>query len=301
MRYGGVERVVEGVKRRRVMGEESSSAAAAAAAAAATSSQIVDRVPDKDCGDASVFDLEILDCTICTEPLASPIYQCENGHIACASCSKLTKHVCPSCKKPTGSIRCLALEKLIESLKVKCKFAVVGCTEMVKFSDKGYHERICSFAPLSCPFPECNNFQGKYELLQEHVKYTHPEDWDVLLHQAAVIFVMGPTDRFHLLFDNGICFVVNRRKSSVGDMCYLTLAKVLSTRYGMETSFHYRMEIKTLSDGDGAVSSTFTVDAQCCIDASKATPRDGFIVVPEDRLVEISVMFLPRSRRPDKW
>lgn len=66
-----MERVVEGVKRRRLVVEESSSAAAAAA----TSSHIADLVPDKDVSEASVFDLEILDCTICTEPLASPIYQ----------------------------------------------------------------------------------------------------------------------------------------------------------------------------------------------------------------------------------
>lgn len=200
--------------------------------------------------------------------------------------------MCPSCKKPTGSIRCLALEKLIESLKVKCKFAVVGCSDMVKFSEKGYHERICWFAPLSCPFPECN-FHGKYELLQEHVMRTHPEDWGVLPRSSDVKFLMRPADRFHLLFDSGIYFVVNRKKSSVGDMCYLTLPKVLSTRYGTGTSFHYRMEIKTVSNGDGGVTATFKVDAQCCVDDSKSSPRDGFVVVPEDRSVEIAVMFLP--------
>lgn len=70
-----MDRVVEpGVKRRRLVVpvEESSSAAAAAA----TISNVVDiGGPEKDVSEASVFDVEILDCTICTEPLASPIFQ----------------------------------------------------------------------------------------------------------------------------------------------------------------------------------------------------------------------------------
>lgn len=290
MRYGGVERVVEGVKRRRVVVVEDT---APAATAAGTSTPVVDLVPEKDITEASVFDLEILDCTICTEPLASPIYQCENGHIACASCSKLTKNVCPSCKRPTGSIRCLALEKLIESLKVKCKFVAVGCSEMVRFSEKGDHERKCSFAPLSCPFPECSNFHAKYELLQEHVKSAHPEAWDVLPDHSDVKFLMRPTDTFHLIFGSRAYTLVHRRKSSVGDMCYLTLAKILSTRYG--TPCDYRMVVKTVSsNGDDESASTFKVKAQCCVEDSKATPRDGFVVVPEDRAVEVEVMVFPR-------
>lgn len=290
-----MERVVEGVKRRRLVVEDTASVAAAG-----TSSPVVDLVSEKDITEASVFDLEILDCTICTEPLASPIYQCENGHIACASCSKLTKSVCPSCKRPTGSIRCLALEKLIESLKVKCKFAAVGCSEMVRFSEKGDHERICSFAPLSCPFPECSNFHAKYELLQEHVKSAHPENWDVLPDHGDVKFLMRPTDTFHLIFDSRAYILVHRRTSIVGDMCYLTLAKILSTRYS--TPCEYRMEIKTVStNGDGESESTFKVKAQCCVEDSKATPRDGFVVVPGDRAVEVAVMFFPRPLRRNRF
>jgi hypothetical protein len=86
MRYGGVERVVEGVKRRRLVVEDTASVAAAG-----TSSPVVDLVPEKDITEASVFDLEILECTICTEPLASPIYQVRSGarcfhHMLLGSC-----------------------------------------------------------------------------------------------------------------------------------------------------------------------------------------------------------------------
>ena len=48
----------------------------ASVAAAGTSSPVVDLVPEKDITEASVFDLEILDCK---EPLASLIYQVCSG------------------------------------------------------------------------------------------------------------------------------------------------------------------------------------------------------------------------------
>jgi hypothetical protein len=111
---------------------------------------------------------------------------------------------------------------------------------------------------------------------------------------------MRPTDTFHLIFDSRAYILVHRRKSSVGDMCYLTLAKILSTRYG--TPCEYRMEIKTVSsNGDGESASTFKVKAQCCVEDSKATPRDGFVVVPEDRAVEVAVMFFPRPLRRNRF
>lgn len=286
---------MEGVKRRRLVVEESSTSTVS------NSSNVIETVSEREApaGETSVFDLDLLDCTICTEPLAAPIYQCENGHVACASCSKLTKNVCPSCKQPTGSIRCLALEKLIESLKVKCKYYSLGCSEMVKFSDKCYHERICSWEPLACPFPECS-FQGQYNFFQEHVKLRHGDNWAPLVPETDVSFFMKPTDRYYMLFDKGIYFMVHRRKSSLGDMCYLSLPKVLSACYGTGTSFHYKMEIKTVSNVDGATLSSFKVDAHCCNEDSKASsiPKDGFLIVPEDRSVEVSVLFLPPRLSP---
>lgn len=230
--------------------------------------------------------------------------QCQNGHVACASCSKLTNNVCPSCQQPTGSIRCLVLEKLIESLKVKCKFAAEGCTATVKFSEKGSHERICLYEPLSCPFPNCYFGNERYSLLQEHVRQNHPGNWGVY-DTNSVNFFMDPKDRFHVVFGDNICFVVNRRQigtvgmgrfgHSVGDMCYLTVLKVLSDRYAMQASFPYMMKIKTVSNVVGGASSTFTIEAVCCSDEPEGTPRDdGFVVVAEANSVEImDVVFLP--------
>lgn len=68
------------MKRRRLGAEESSSAAINSPLSE-RASEIVRKVSDQtlikepEVSDASVFDLDLLDCTICTEPLASPIYQ----------------------------------------------------------------------------------------------------------------------------------------------------------------------------------------------------------------------------------
>lgn len=308
---------MEGVKRRRLVTEESSSAATNSTIserASESPGKLSDRTVIDGLGfeakDASVFDLDLLDCTICTEHLASPIYQCQNGHVACASCSKKTSNVCPSCQQPTGSIRCLVLEKLIESLKVKCKFADSGCTATVKFSEKASHERTCVFEPLSCPFPGCYFRDNpllsrfKYNRFQEHVREIHPGSWGV--HDAnSTNFFMHPKDKFHIVFGNDLCFAVCRNRigtvgigrfgHSVGDMCYLTVLKVLSDRFAKQTSFPYMMKLKTVSNVVGGASSTFTIEADCCIDEPEVSPRDdGFVVVAEANSVEIlDVVFLP--------
>ncbi|CAH8383812.1 unnamed protein product [Eruca vesicaria subsp. sativa] len=33
---------------------------------------------------SAMLDFGVLDCPICMEPLSIPIFQCDNGHLACA-------------------------------------------------------------------------------------------------------------------------------------------------------------------------------------------------------------------------
>ncbi|KAH9306535.1 hypothetical protein KI387_010939, partial [Taxus chinensis] len=95
---------------------------------------------DKSIGMAATIDPETLECNICMEPLSPPVFQCSNGHIACSRCCDRLYNKCHSCTKPIGKIRCLAIEKVIESVKVSCKYAYNGCAEMVKFSKRPDHE-----------------------------------------------------------------------------------------------------------------------------------------------------------------
>jgi len=116
---------------------------------------------------------------------------------------------------------------------------------------------------------------------------------------------MNPNDRLHIVFGNDLCFVVRRSQIGtvgvgrfahfVGHMCYLTVLKVLSDRFAMQTSFPYMMKLKTVSNIVGRASSTFTIEADCCIDEPEETPRDdGFVGFAEGNSVEIlDVVFLP--------
>ncbi|PQQ07984.1 putative E3 ubiquitin-protein ligase SINA-like 6 [Prunus yedoensis var. nudiflora] len=78
----------------------------------------------------TLADPEVLDCLICYEPLTIPVFQCENGHIACSSCCTKSKNKCPSCSMPIGYNRCRAIEKILESIRISCQNIKHGCKEM---------------------------------------------------------------------------------------------------------------------------------------------------------------------------
>ncbi|MCD7465868.1 hypothetical protein HAX54_002058 [Datura stramonium] len=46
----------------------------------------------------------------------------------------------PTCRQELGDIRCLALEKVAESLELPCKYGSVGCPEIFPYYSKLKHE-----------------------------------------------------------------------------------------------------------------------------------------------------------------
>ncbi|BBG99598.1 Protein with RING/U-box and TRAF-like domains [Prunus dulcis] len=69
----------------------------------------------------TLADPEVLDCLICYEPLTIPVFQCENGHIACSSCCTKSKNKCPSCSWPIGYNRCRPLRRFWNQLEFHAK------------------------------------------------------------------------------------------------------------------------------------------------------------------------------------
>ena len=66
--------------------------------------------------DAELCELEQeLECPVCMEISRPPIYQCEEGHIICATCKPILTQ-CPSCSNAYSNpvIRCRFAEKLSE-------------------------------------------------------------------------------------------------------------------------------------------------------------------------------------------
>ncbi|KAI3519323.1 hypothetical protein L1887_08353 [Cichorium endivia] len=117
-------------------------------------------------------DPDVLDCPICLEPLCSPIFQCENGHIACSPCCTKSNHKCPSCCLPIGFNRCRAMEKLIESITVDCENKAYGCRESLIYHMKAKHEQVCIHTLCFCPLSSCG-FANSSKNLYRHFSTHH--------------------------------------------------------------------------------------------------------------------------------
>ncbi|CAH8363784.1 unnamed protein product [Eruca vesicaria subsp. sativa] len=104
----------------------------------------------------TLLELDLLDCPVCCHALTSPIFQCDNGHIACSSCCTNLRNRCPSCALPIGVYRNRMMERLVEAIIVQCPNAKHGCTDKFSYGKELIHEKECSFALCYCPAPGCN-------------------------------------------------------------------------------------------------------------------------------------------------
>uniref|UniRef100_A0A0E0LAX7 E3 ubiquitin-protein ligase n=1 Tax=Oryza punctata TaxID=4537 RepID=A0A0E0LAX7_ORYPU len=84
------------------------------------------------------IDPDVLDCSICFESLRPPLYQCQNGHVACFSCWSKLSNKCHICSRDANFARNIALEKIVESIKSSCSYAKWGCCKFIN-----YTQRVC--------------------------------------------------------------------------------------------------------------------------------------------------------------
>ncbi|TVU17723.1 hypothetical protein EJB05_33774, partial [Eragrostis curvula] len=120
----------------------------------------------------TVEDANSLDCGVCFSPLKPPIFQCDNGHALCSSCrDKLAPagkcHVCGITTR-RGYRRCLAMEHLVESVRVSCPNAAHGCDARLVYYDLAGHRKACLHAPCHCPAETCS-FVGTMKQLVDHI------------------------------------------------------------------------------------------------------------------------------------
>ncbi|XP_027349605.1 E3 ubiquitin-protein ligase SINAT3 isoform X3 [Abrus precatorius] len=123
----------------------------------------------------SVHDL--LECPVCTNSMYPPIHQCHNGHTLCSTCKTRVHNRCPTCRQELGDIRCLALEKIAESLELPCRYISLGCPEIFPYYSKLKHEAICNFRPHNCPYAgsDCS-VVGDISYLVTHLRDDHRVD-----------------------------------------------------------------------------------------------------------------------------
>ncbi|XAR71396.1 Ubiquitin--protein ligase [Bertholletia excelsa] len=177
-------------------------------------------------GDASISvtltDTDVLDCPICLDPLRSPVFQCENGHVACFSCCTKLRNRCPTCSLPIGYNRCRALEKVLESVKVSCQNLKYGCKETLCYSKKHDHEETCAHAPCSCPIPECHFF-GAIKELALHCRCGHSTIKFFQYNRPLSVSLQKQEKHLVLLEQNeGIIFILNNGIERLGNVISFT-------------------------------------------------------------------------------
>ncbi|XP_077242469.1 E3 ubiquitin-protein ligase DIS1-like [Tasmannia lanceolata] len=120
---------------------------------------------------------DLMECPICLDAMSPPIYQCSNGHTLCSGCKPRVRNQCPTCMLELGTIRCLALEKVMASLTLPCKYQSFGCIGIRPGYSKLEHESQCVFRPYKCPYAgsECT-VAGDLPYLVAHLKDDHKVD-----------------------------------------------------------------------------------------------------------------------------
>ncbi|EOA35546.1 hypothetical protein CARUB_v10020752mg [Capsella rubella] len=126
----------------------------------------------------TLMELDLLDCPICCHALTIPIFQCDNGHIACSSCCAKLRNKCPSCALPIGNYRSRIMERVLEAVFVPCPNAKHGCTEKFSYGKELVHEKDCNFSLCYCPAPNCN-YTGMYKDLYSHFYANHDNSWNL--------------------------------------------------------------------------------------------------------------------------
>ncbi|XP_020990034.1 E3 ubiquitin-protein ligase SINA-like 10 [Arachis duranensis] len=226
-------------------------------------------------------DPDVLDCPICFNPLTTPVYQCENGHVACsACCSRILEKKCASCFLSIGSIRSRALEKVLESIKVPCANAEYGCTETLRYSDKSGHESQCNFVPCSCPHSDCN-FVSSFSDLPAHYRTEHGSS-----ASAGVRFSYDKPFKVTLDSDDDVTILqeVNGEKLFIVHNFVAGLGNAVSVFcIQPELLPNYRCQISAKSNGCSLEMNSFTKNIQNSAMARLATILSSrFLVIPTD-------------------
>lgn len=223
----------------------------------------------------TLTDPEVLDCPICYNPLTSPVFQCENGHIACSSCCNRLVNKCPTCSSKIG-YRNRAIEKVLEATKVKCKYAKYGCNEAMNYSKKRDHEKGCPYAPCFCPLTDCH-FIGSSSQLYQHFTNEHKNSAVQFLYNNCFGITVKATDQYHILQEekDGILFILNNSKGDehLGNAISITCIGPM----GSGSFIPYDISASSMSGLYTVKFESSSTFGSCKQDDK---PSTGFLVIP---------------------
>ncbi|KAL6960913.1 RING-type E3 ubiquitin transferase [Sarracenia purpurea var. burkii] len=223
----------------------------------------------------TLTDPDVLDCPICLEPLISPVFQCENGHVSCSSCCTKLGNKCPSCSWPIGYNRCRAIERVIESAKVVCRNTKYGCKEIVSYNKVHDHEETCIYAPCSCPLSYCT-FVGYWKHLSLHFTSTHSNIAKRFRYNTIVLINLDKHQASLILqeLNEGEIFILNNGIVLLGNVMSVSCIGPSSSKKG----FSYNLIAR--NGGSSVRLQSFTENIPGRVDHSP--PLKRFLLVPRD-------------------
>ncbi|XP_078153054.1 E3 ubiquitin-protein ligase SINA-like 11 [Carex rostrata] len=148
----------------------------------------------------ATIDTDFLECSICFNPLYSPINQCKNGHTGCPSCWSKQKYICHVCNRRV-QYRNIALEKVLEAAHVPCPNAHLGCRKSVSFPQMQAHTATCKYGRPPCPIPDClhkaSSGEWRAHFLKDHwdtgTHYSYGESSTILFNEEDFYYtLLGP-------------------------------------------------------------------------------------------------------------
>ncbi|OIT04949.1 e3 ubiquitin-protein ligase sina-like 10 [Nicotiana attenuata] len=235
----------------------------------------------------TLSDPDVLDCPICVEILSVPVFQCENGHIACAPCCFKIANKCPLCCCPIGYIRCRVIEKVLDSVKVSCVYEIYGCKEIRSYGNKTAHENACIYAPCACPYDGCD-FVDTSTKLYAHFHDKHGSSAEHIFFNTVHPIYIEKNQSYQILQEKteGIVFIINHSTqdhpgSAVNIIC---VGPALQTR-------RFRYEL-VATDGE----STFKLGsiAENVPKWSENFPLKKYLLLPRD-FVDSTLSFEERE------
>ncbi|KAG7611048.1 Zinc finger RING-type [Arabidopsis suecica] len=230
---------------------------------------------------AILTDLDILDCPICYHALKIPVFQCENGHLACSSCCPKLRNKCPACALPVGHIRCRAMERVLESVLVPCRYADLGCTKTIYYGRESTHEKICNFSSCSCPVQGCN-YTGSYKDLYEHYDLTHSTGstayrFNGVYYIAAMMFI---SDKILIerVYEKKLLFVVQCFEEPCGVYVSVSCIAPSAPEVG---EFSYGLLYTTW---EGVTMTYQSPKVKKVLKVCSQRPKDSFMLIPHSLL-----------------
>ncbi|XP_050211494.1 E3 ubiquitin-protein ligase SINA-like 10 [Mercurialis annua] len=225
----------------------------------------------------TLTNINILDCSFCSQALNIPVLECANGHLGCSSCSKKLNGKCFTCSYPwplISTTHSKIIENILQSAKIACKNSIYGCKEITIYNDKHIHETICIYSPCSCPVQDCT-FIGSSKVLCRHFRDKHHDAAKSCKYDEALSLELSINDKFVILQEEneGNVFILSNILGSYG---YVVSVGLLGSCSESEKSFIYSIQAKTETGAVRVISSMEKLQGNNYNKVSST----GFVLIP---------------------